>query len=111
MWCGLHPGAGSGELPAPHTAALLGAAAGPVPGGAGPGGGAERGARRPGYAEGAPRPAAQHQDEAGARDQNLPKAPGQRGGQVSARERPVCSHSSYWFDRGSAEEPNRPHCF
>lgn len=57
---GLHPGARSGELPASHTATLLGAAAGPVAGGSRPGGGAERGPRRPGHTEGAPQPAAQH---------------------------------------------------
>lgn len=60
-----------GELPAAHPAALLQPAAGPFPGDLWAGERVGAGEEWPGHPAAAPQPAAQHQDEAGARDRHL----------------------------------------
>lgn len=76
------PGERPGDLPAGHPADVLQPAPRPFPGDRWAGERAAAGEERPADAAAAPQPAAQHQDEAGARDRDVPTAAGARGGQV-----------------------------
>lgn len=71
-----------GELPTEHPADVLQPAAGAFPGDRWARGRAGAGEERAGHSAPAPQPAAQHQDEAGARDRHLPTSAGAGRGQV-----------------------------